>query len=82
MACAQGSQGIPTMEEAQGKAKQTATSAQERVQGAAASAQQRAHEVVSQNEQRLESAFGLLSIVLAVLGAFILLAPDKVLPLT
>ena len=68
------------MEEAQGKAKQTAASTQEQVQGAAASAQQRAHEVVSQNEQRLESAFGLLSIVLAVLGVFILLAPDKVAP--
>ncbi len=50
------------------------------MQGVGARAQERASEVVRQNEQRLQSAFGLLSLVLAVLGSTLLFVPDKVSP--
>ena len=50
------------------------------MQGVGARAQERASEVVRQNEQRLHSAFGLLSLVLAVLGSTLLFVPDKVNP--
>ena len=50
------------------------------MQGVGARAQERASEVVRQNEQRLESAFGLLSLVLAILGSTLLFVPDKASP--
>ncbi|CAL5220327.1 g2318 [Coccomyxa viridis] len=71
-------QKIPSVEEVQNKAKATATQAQERVQGAGARAQERASEVVRQNKDRLESAFGVLSLALAALGSILLFVPDKV----
>ncbi len=53
---------------------------QEKLQGATARAQERASQVMGQNEQRLESAFWLLSLVLTILGSFILFVPDKASP--
>ena len=53
---------------------------QEKLQGATARAQERASQVMGQNEQRLESAFWLLSLVLTILGSFILYVPDKASP--
>ena len=50
------------------------------MQGVGARAQERASEVVRQNEQRLQSAFGLLSLVLAILGSTLLFVPDKASP--
>lgn len=47
------------------------------MQGAGARAQERASEVVRRNEQRLESAFGLLSLALAILGSALLFIPDR-----
>ncbi|CAL5220326.1 g2317 [Coccomyxa viridis] len=74
------------------KAKEAVAHAQERIQGPGAGAQERApelplgagaraqervSEVVRQNKDRVESAFGLLRLVLAALGAALLLVPDK-----
>lgn len=50
------------------------------MQGVGARAREQASEVVRQNEQRLQSAFGLLSLLLAMLGSALLFVPDKARP--